>query len=331
MDTHSFSDPRLVVVDVASDGGDGQKKKTTAKTNQNNTSVLNWEIDIIRKGVEEPVWTLTINNTNFPPRRRGKKVVWKLPTTENQVPKFGDAEKKRLWELYKTEKKQRRKSTTTTTAESVATTAASTATAITENGGGGGGGNSKASAINGKRQKQNKKQSNAKHQQHAKSVGNQEQHQQSTTTAASFSTHSNSYGTDPIIVAANGSTATGSYNENGLLTGSCTSHKTTALTPIVASNHLEPPSQPLPPPPPPDPSGTAPVTQTQAPKPATAPSNSAATTIPVRSPPPGFTAPAVPNPTIPAMSPSAATETATTEMSSLSLRQQQRNDQSILV
>jgi hypothetical protein len=72
-----------------------------------------WRIEIRRKhdDNEVVVGTLEINHLNFPPRRKSAqgKILWKLPDTMESTPRFGDHEKKRLWELYKNMKKQRRR------------------------------------------------------------------------------------------------------------------------------------------------------------------------------------------------------------------------------
>jgi hypothetical protein len=74
------------------------------------TTSPTWHVDILRRG--QPVWSLQVNETNLPPRKRKGKVVWKLPSTGEVAPRFGDNEKARLWELYKQEKKERRKKST---------------------------------------------------------------------------------------------------------------------------------------------------------------------------------------------------------------------------
>ena len=85
---HSFSEPRLA----------------------HGYDVLTWNVDVFREGVDDPVLTLVIDNDTLPPRMRKKKVVWRLPEDEETLPKFGVEEKKRLWELFKLQKKNRRKS-----------------------------------------------------------------------------------------------------------------------------------------------------------------------------------------------------------------------------
>ena len=85
---HIFSDPRPVY-------GCGQ---------------LTWNVDVFREGVDDPVFTLDINEETMPPRMRKKKAVWRLPEDQESLPKFGTDEKKRLLDLFKAQKKNRRKS-----------------------------------------------------------------------------------------------------------------------------------------------------------------------------------------------------------------------------
>jgi len=71
-----------------------------------------WEVDVFRDGVPEPIWTLRVDMDNLPPRKsKKKKVAWKLPDSLDQNPRFGVDEKRRLLDLFKSEKKERRKST----------------------------------------------------------------------------------------------------------------------------------------------------------------------------------------------------------------------------
>ena len=87
-DRHTFSDPRPVA----------------------GLDLPTWELDVFRKGVDEPVLTLLIDETTLPPRMRKKKVVWKLPDSIDSMPNFGSDEKRRLLDLFKQQKKERRKS-----------------------------------------------------------------------------------------------------------------------------------------------------------------------------------------------------------------------------
>lgn len=90
MDSHSFSSP--VPVECNNEGPA-------------------WTVQVIR-GDSLVVGTLHVDNTTLPPRRNPKKknkVVWQLPTSATAVPTFGVHEQKRLWEMFKHQKKQRRK------------------------------------------------------------------------------------------------------------------------------------------------------------------------------------------------------------------------------
>lgn len=87
MDTHSFSSPRPVP----------------------DSKVPTWEVDVLREGVDEPIATLIVNDETLPPRKNRKKTLWKLPSSYDQEPRFGEHEKKRLWEMFKQQKKLRRK------------------------------------------------------------------------------------------------------------------------------------------------------------------------------------------------------------------------------
>lgn len=53
--------------------------------------------------------TLTVDNDTLPPRKNKKKIAWRLPDDPNALPKFGEKERKRLWELFKEQKKERRR------------------------------------------------------------------------------------------------------------------------------------------------------------------------------------------------------------------------------
>jgi hypothetical protein len=88
MDSHTFSEPRVV------------PEAPVQPT---------WLVDILRLNSGVVAGSLLINRQTFPPRRRKSKVVWKLPDDSITVPRFGEHEKVRLWELFKEQKKQRRK------------------------------------------------------------------------------------------------------------------------------------------------------------------------------------------------------------------------------
>lgn len=69
-----------------------------------------WNVDVFRKGVDDPVFTLLVNSDTLPPRMRKKKIVWRLPDSNDAIPNFGSHEKERLVDLFKQQKKNRRKS-----------------------------------------------------------------------------------------------------------------------------------------------------------------------------------------------------------------------------
>mmetsp|Transcript_12818 Transcript_12818/g.19420 ORF Transcript_12818/g.19420 Transcript_12818/m.19420 type:complete len:477 (-) Transcript_12818:10-1440(-) len=70
---------------------------------------LQWEVDVFRDTVEQPVETLLINSETLPPRTRKGKVVWQLPSDANKLPSFGAEDKRRIFDLFKQVKKQRKK------------------------------------------------------------------------------------------------------------------------------------------------------------------------------------------------------------------------------
>ena len=79
-----------------------------------------WEVDILREGVDTPIMTIRVDNLTLPPRKRKKKVVWKLPDNFDQLPKFGTEDKKRILEIFKQQKKalkRQRKSSVTPSGE----------------------------------------------------------------------------------------------------------------------------------------------------------------------------------------------------------------------
>lgn len=65
-----------------------------------------WEVDVMREGVDMPILTLQVDSQILPPRRRKKKVVWKLPEDLSKNPKFGMEDKRRILELFKQKKKE---------------------------------------------------------------------------------------------------------------------------------------------------------------------------------------------------------------------------------
>jgi hypothetical protein len=77
---------------------------------QGKDALPTWRVEVMRLSVTDaPVATLLVSNENLPPRRRKNKVLWKLPDNALTNPTFGEHEKKRLWELFKLQKKERRK------------------------------------------------------------------------------------------------------------------------------------------------------------------------------------------------------------------------------
>jgi len=87
---HTFSEPRLI-----------------------DSNALKWDLDIYRKGVNDPVETILLSDETLPPRlnKRGK-IVWRLPTDPGKLPSFGTDEKRRIMDLFKDRKKNRRKAKT---------------------------------------------------------------------------------------------------------------------------------------------------------------------------------------------------------------------------
>lgn len=64
-----------------------------------------WDVDVLREGVDTPILTVRVDAEVLPPRRRKKKIVWKLPDSVDQVPKFGKEDKLRILEIFKQQKK----------------------------------------------------------------------------------------------------------------------------------------------------------------------------------------------------------------------------------
>lgn len=65
-----------------------------------------WEVDIMREGVDTPIMTFNVDNNILPPRKRKKRVIWKLPETLDILPKFGTEDKKRILDIFKQRKKE---------------------------------------------------------------------------------------------------------------------------------------------------------------------------------------------------------------------------------
>lgn len=87
MENHTFSDPVPV-------------KDASSPT---------WKVDVIRLSGSVLVGTLMVNNETLPPRKNKKKIAWRLPDDPEMLPKFGEHERKRLWDLFKEQKKERRR------------------------------------------------------------------------------------------------------------------------------------------------------------------------------------------------------------------------------
>jgi hypothetical protein len=86
MENHTFSDP----------------------IPEESASTPTWKVDVFRRG-GLLVDTLTINSQSLPPRQKKNKVLWKLPDDPKVLPGFGEHERKRLWEIFKEQKKARRR------------------------------------------------------------------------------------------------------------------------------------------------------------------------------------------------------------------------------
>jgi hypothetical protein len=91
MESHYFTEP----IPVEPEGKDA--------------ALPTWRVEVIRQSTTDSVGTLLISNENLPPRKNKKKILWKLPDNTESNPTFGEHEKKRLWELFKQQKKDRKK------------------------------------------------------------------------------------------------------------------------------------------------------------------------------------------------------------------------------
>lgn len=123
MESHSFADAVAVVTGAVprsssssaptssnTNSSNSRKEQPPLPPSQSDTTLLpTWTVDVIRTHTHTIVGTLTINDRTLPPRMRRGKCVWKLPDTTSVAPRFGEHEKKRLWELFKGLKKERRK------------------------------------------------------------------------------------------------------------------------------------------------------------------------------------------------------------------------------
>jgi len=70
---------------------------------------LTWDVDVMREGVDQPIMTVRLDSETLPPRKRKKKIVWQLPDTWDQIPKFGKEDKLRILELFKQQKRSTKK------------------------------------------------------------------------------------------------------------------------------------------------------------------------------------------------------------------------------
>ena len=135
-DRHTISEPRPVVDGTDENppvvvvvGNENENENETSSSSSSSHKLPTWEVDIFREGVDTPIMTLQINARNLPPRIRKKKIIWKLPDTIHQIPKFGFEDKKRILDLFKhykkelkkTTKKQKYITTTTTTTNTTET------------------------------------------------------------------------------------------------------------------------------------------------------------------------------------------------------------------
>ena len=68
-----------------------------------------WEVDVHREGVENPILTLRVDAKVLPPRRKKKKTLWKLPESIDTLPKFGEQDKRRIFEIFREKKKELKK------------------------------------------------------------------------------------------------------------------------------------------------------------------------------------------------------------------------------
>jgi len=97
MDSHTFSDPIPIPDPSAHDAYAMPAVPQPC-----------WKVHVLRRDAVR-VGTLLVHNGTVPPRKRKGKIVWRLPDSLDQAPRFGEHEKKVLWELFKQQKKERRK------------------------------------------------------------------------------------------------------------------------------------------------------------------------------------------------------------------------------
>ena len=111
MESHTFElkSVHKEAVDNDDDNNNNNGNPSSPSNKPKRHERLVWTVHVRRHGVSEPVGVLHVTADCLPPRMRKNKVVWKLPETMDTLPKFGEHERKRLWELFKAQKKERRK------------------------------------------------------------------------------------------------------------------------------------------------------------------------------------------------------------------------------
>lgn len=83
---------------------------TISAPRETTSNDCSWEVDIYRKGVNEPVDSIIISDITLPPRKNKRgKIVWRLPVDKGILPSFGTDERRRILNLFKERKKIRRK------------------------------------------------------------------------------------------------------------------------------------------------------------------------------------------------------------------------------
>jgi len=85
-------------------------RHTISDPRETTTHDCSWEVDIYRKGVNEPIDSIIISDETLPPRKNKRgKIVWRLPVDQGTLPSFGTDERRRILNLFKERKKIRRK------------------------------------------------------------------------------------------------------------------------------------------------------------------------------------------------------------------------------
>jgi len=113
MESHYFTEPEPVLSQEEIDIETAGDTPPPASSSSTPPALPTWRVHVHRKGVPEAVGTLYVDKNSLPPRRgrggKNSKIVWQLPESHETVPKFGLYEQRRLWEMYKAQKKERRK------------------------------------------------------------------------------------------------------------------------------------------------------------------------------------------------------------------------------